>query len=158
MGECRGERATTLDVTRPTFGGKDRASFARPKRYGPRRVSAREEDHWCAVEFARLRLAFIPDAVQTAVLQSTAKRRILNCSRQRGKSTVVAAKAVHRAYASMRPESNRALCRSDHLRISVEETLRPAPAKRSSSRRRLSAPGLRATELRYKAFAALAYR
>jgi hypothetical protein len=32
------------------------------------------------------------------VLRSTAKRGILNCSRQWGKSTVTAAKAVHRAY------------------------------------------------------------
>jgi hypothetical protein len=32
------------------------------------------------------------------VLQSNAKRGILNCSRQWGKSTVTAAKAVHRAY------------------------------------------------------------
>ena len=32
------------------------------------------------------------------MLQSTARRGMLNCSRQRGKSTVAAAKAVHRAY------------------------------------------------------------
>ena len=51
-----------------------------------------------AVTFARLRLGFEPDAEQARVLASTAKRGILNCSRQWGKSTVAAAKAVHRAY------------------------------------------------------------
>ena len=53
--------------------------------------------------FARLRLGFEPDEQQMAVLRSEAKRGILNCSRQWGKSTVAAAKAVHRAYT--RPKS-----------------------------------------------------
>lgn len=48
--------------------------------------------------FARERLGFEPDERQAAVLRSTAKRGILNCSRQWGKSTVAAAKAVHRAH------------------------------------------------------------
>ena len=52
-----------------------------------------------AAEFARASLGFAPDEVQAAVLESEAKRGILNCSRQWGKSTVAAAKAVHRAYA-----------------------------------------------------------
>src|SRR5580698_5116073 len=52
-----------------------------------------------AVEFARTRLGFAADEQQAAVLRSEAKRGILNCSRQWGKSTVAAAKAVHRAYA-----------------------------------------------------------
>ena len=51
-----------------------------------------------AVTFARTQLGFLPDAKQMEVLQSNAKRGILNCSRQWGKSTVTAAKAVHRAY------------------------------------------------------------
>jgi hypothetical protein len=51
-----------------------------------------------AVEFALRWLGFEADAQQTAVLRSNAKRAILNCSRQWGKSTVAAAKAVHRAY------------------------------------------------------------
>jgi hypothetical protein len=54
-----------------------------------------EED---VAEFARVRLGIEPDEGQTAVLQSKAKRGILNCSRQWGKSTMAAAKAVHRAY------------------------------------------------------------
>lgn len=51
-----------------------------------------------AAEFARTRLGFFPDAQQLEVLESSAKRGILNCLRQWGKSTVTAAKAVHRAY------------------------------------------------------------
>jgi phage FluMu gp28-like protein len=55
-------------------------------------------DYSDAVVFARERLGFEPDAKQVEVLQSTARRGMLNCSRQWGKSTVAAAKAVHRAY------------------------------------------------------------
>ena len=43
-------------------------------------------------------LGFSADERQRTVLDSSAKRGILNCSRQWGKSTVVAAKAVHRAF------------------------------------------------------------
>src|SRR5438874_6735320 len=50
------------------------------------------------VEFARTRLGLEADERQMEVLRSTAKRGILNCTRQWGKSTVAAAKAVHRAY------------------------------------------------------------
>ncbi len=38
-----------------------------------------------------------PDPWQAAVLRSTAPRRLLNCSRQSGKSTVAAIRAVHSA-------------------------------------------------------------
>jgi hypothetical protein len=48
-------------------------------------------------EWARSLLNFEPDANQVAVLESTANRAILNCTRQWGKSTVCALKAVHRA-------------------------------------------------------------
>lgn len=50
------------------------------------------------VPFARERLGIKLDERQAEVLGSTAKRGILNCTRQWGKSTVAAAKAVHRAY------------------------------------------------------------
>ncbi len=56
-----------------------------------------------AVEFARTRFGFEPDERQAEVLRSEAQRGILNCTRQWGKSTVAAAKAVHRAYT--RPKS-----------------------------------------------------
>ena len=51
-----------------------------------------------AVTFAVTRLGITPDAKQMEVLRSEAKRGILNCSRQWGKSTVAAIKAVHRVY------------------------------------------------------------
>ncbi len=50
-----------------------------------------------AVEFART-VKFAPDPQQREVLLSGARRGILNCARQWGKSTVTAVKAVHRAY------------------------------------------------------------
>ena len=49
-------------------------------------------------DFARQYLAFDPDPLQSAVLDSSASRGILNCTRQWGKSTVLAVKAAHRAY------------------------------------------------------------
>ena len=49
-------------------------------------------------EFARRKLGFEADEQQAAVLDSQAKRGILNCTRQWGKSTVLAAKAVHRSW------------------------------------------------------------
>jgi hypothetical protein len=53
--------------------------------------------------FAAARLGFRPDPKQRIVLQEGIRRGLLNCSRQWGKSTVTAAKAVHRAYT--RPDS-----------------------------------------------------
>ena len=55
------------------------------------------------VAFAREHLGLEPDPKQIEVLQSKATRGILNCSRQWGKSTIAAAKAVHLAYTQ--PES-----------------------------------------------------
>jgi len=49
------------------------------------------------VEFARARLGFEPDEKQAEVLRSRARRGILNCTRQWGKSTTAAVMAVHRA-------------------------------------------------------------
>jgi hypothetical protein len=57
-----------------------------------------EELGLSASEFARTKLGFEASAAQAAVLDSCARRGILNCSRQWGKSTVLAAKAVHRAW------------------------------------------------------------
>jgi hypothetical protein len=54
-------------------------------------------------EFARRRLGLRPDERQEEVLRSEAKRGILLCTRQWGKSTIAAAKGVHRAFT--RPES-----------------------------------------------------
>jgi hypothetical protein len=51
-----------------------------------------------AVEFAAEWLQFQPDPKQRLVLESKSRRGILLCSRQWGKSTVSAIKAVHRAF------------------------------------------------------------
>ena len=51
-----------------------------------------------AIGFAREQLHFAPDPRQEELLRCEAKQAILNCSRQWGKSTVAAIKAVHRAY------------------------------------------------------------
>ncbi len=51
------------------------------------------------VLFAQDRLAFHPDANQARVLDPSIRRGLLNCSRQWGKSTVTAVRAVHHACA-----------------------------------------------------------
>ena len=56
------------------------------------------------VLFAREALGFEPDAKQQLVLDPTIHRGLLNCSRQWGKSTLTALKAVHWAW--FRPGSN----------------------------------------------------
>ena len=58
----------------------------------------RVQEELTASQWARERLGFSPDAVQTRVLDTGTKRGVLNCTRQWGKSTVSAAKAVHQAY------------------------------------------------------------
>ncbi|HWF11632.1 MAG TPA: terminase family protein, partial [Bryobacteraceae bacterium] len=54
------------------------------------------------VEFARTQFGFRPNEQQAAVLRSTARRGILNCCRQWGKSTVTVSKALYTAF--MKPE------------------------------------------------------
>jgi len=49
-------------------------------------------------DWVREKLGFEPDEAQARVLASGSHRGILNCTRQWGKSTVTAAKAVHQAY------------------------------------------------------------
>ena len=50
-----------------------------------------------AVEWGREQLGFEPDREQAQVLGSASKRGLLNCTRQWGKSTIAAAKAVYQA-------------------------------------------------------------
>jgi Terminase large subunit, T4likevirus-type, N-terminal len=57
------------------------------------------EDIGDVVAFARERLGFEPDEKQEMVLRG-GRRGIVNCTRQWGKSTVTACKAVHRAYSA----------------------------------------------------------
>jgi hypothetical protein len=51
-----------------------------------------------AAEWVRTRLSLPVDELQERVLRTTNKRGILNCSRQWGKSTITAAKAIYQAY------------------------------------------------------------
>jgi hypothetical protein len=51
-----------------------------------------------AAKFVRERLGLAIDAAQARVLDARRRRGVLNCSRQWGKSTITAAKAVHQAY------------------------------------------------------------
>jgi hypothetical protein len=66
-----------------------------PKRKTNRVPVPHAED---VIGFVTQRLRFEPDERQRELLESVAKRGILNCSRQWGKSTVAAIKAVHRAF------------------------------------------------------------
>ena len=50
------------------------------------------------VAFAREVLGFVPEPQQDVALRSWARRIILNCNRQWGKSTVCAIRALHRAW------------------------------------------------------------
>ena len=57
------------------------------------------------VLFAREGLGFDPDPTQERLLNAGIRRGILNCTRQWGKSTVTAAKAVHQAVRSREPDA-----------------------------------------------------
>ena len=70
-----------------------------------------------AVAWAKDKLNFEADAAQAQILAAGAKRGILNCSRQWGKSTTSAIKAVHHAF--FNPESV-ILVASPSLRQSAE--------------------------------------
>ena len=50
-----------------------------------------------AADWVKANLGFTPDFKQTRVLSGDIRRGILNCTRQWGKSTIAAAKAVHQA-------------------------------------------------------------
>jgi len=87
-------RCVVLKVVNGTFqdqapGDSDNRATVRPSK-----VTVELD----AAQFAEQRLGFVPDAKQREVLLSKAKRGILNCSRQWGKSTVAAAMAVHRVF------------------------------------------------------------
>jgi len=63
-------------------------------RRGPAAVAEPPLD---AVEWVRERLGLAADPLQARVLRTRSRRGVLNCSRQWGKSTITAAKAVHQA-------------------------------------------------------------
>jgi hypothetical protein len=59
------------------------------------RIEAARED---AVTWVTRNLGFEPDPQQRGILSTEIKRGILNCTRQWGKSTIAAAKAMHQAW------------------------------------------------------------
>ena len=61
------------------------------------RSAAVEAECVAASEWVERKLEFRPDAAQARLLDSVSKRVLLNCTRQWGKSTVTAAKAVYPA-------------------------------------------------------------
>src|SRR5439155_11800626 len=63
----------------------------------------KEDEIRDAAEWAEQKLGFELDGTQARALRSESKRVILNCTRQWGKSTVTAAKAVYEALTQ--PES-----------------------------------------------------
>ena len=77
---------------------KSLCTFDEPEtesRWTRREASGRIAD---AARFAEAALEFQPDAQQRELLSCDAKQVLLNCTRQWGKSTVAAIKAVHRAH------------------------------------------------------------
>jgi hypothetical protein len=80
---------------------------------GGKKPRPKVQEELRASEWARKHLGFSPDAVQTRVLDTSTKRGVLNCTRQWGKSTVSAAKAVHLAFTQ-----------ADSLIIAVSPTAR----------------------------------
>ncbi len=75
----------------------DEALVAEGEETGRREEATNEEDKLGPAEWVRTKLGFTPDPIQVRLLDSASKRVILNCTRQWGKSTVTAAKAVHLA-------------------------------------------------------------
>ena len=61
-------------------------------------MSVTPADMLDACVFAQRHLSFTPDPLQARVLDRCIHRGILNCTRQWGKSTVTAVKALHRAW------------------------------------------------------------
>jgi hypothetical protein len=93
------------------------------------------------VSFARDRLDFTPDAWQTRLLQSSARRVILNCSRQSGKSTTTAVVACHTAI--YRPGSltllvSKSLRQSSELFAKVSGFLSRVPEAKLMTNNKLS--------------------
>jgi hypothetical protein len=67
----------------------------RSRRQKPAEAGNRREE---AHEWVRRKLGLEPDAEQARILASGRQRGMLNCTRQWGKSTIAAAKAVHQAW------------------------------------------------------------
>jgi hypothetical protein len=73
---------------------REKSEISAPRR-GANEAGTDAED---VAEWVKTRLGLEADALQAKVLRTASKRGILNCSRQWGKSTITAAKAIHQAY------------------------------------------------------------
>ena len=62
-----------------------------------KRRARRKAEETDAAEWVERHLGMVPDEMQAKILRTKSKRGILNCSRQWGKSTITAAKAMHHA-------------------------------------------------------------
>jgi hypothetical protein len=93
------------------------ARAQRPQTRTGKRVETVECAPSNAAQWAEQALGFIPDPKQRQVLESSAPRGILNCTRQWGKSTTCAIKAVHHAH---RNPGSLVLVASPSLRQSSE--------------------------------------
>jgi hypothetical protein len=82
--------STYVDVSIPWPGNAERPSTEA-------QTEAPEVSDFGPVAWVRRELEFTPDATQAKVLEYSGRRALLNCTRQWGKSTVTAAKAVHQA-------------------------------------------------------------
>src|SRR5690348_4147452 len=67
-----------------------------------RKAAGKQEDYSAYAErplaFLRERLGFFPDVHQAKIFETRVRRGLLLCTRQFGKSTTLAAMAVHRAW------------------------------------------------------------
>ena len=79
-----------------TINEYEKPEIARRAKGQVTRLSGRGADD--AAEWVRMALGFEADAAQQEILRSDKQRGLLNCTRQWGKSTVTAAKAIHQAY------------------------------------------------------------
>jgi len=68
------------------------------KQSGEEKRSGECENETDAARWVKAKLGFSPDRMQQEVLRAGQHRGLLNCTRQWGKSTVTAAKAIYEAY------------------------------------------------------------
>jgi Terminase large subunit, T4likevirus-type, N-terminal len=97
-----------------------------------RREPGQRRDGEDALTFAR-NVGFIPDELQLRLLEEDSHRLLLNCTRQWGKSTVTALKAVHHAYT-----------RADSLTLVMSPTARQTSEFMRKARVFLGRVGIRA--------------
>jgi hypothetical protein len=91
----RGYTTLVVGMYTDTTNQNERPDITRRAQGQVKGLSERGAD---AAEWVRTALGFEADAAQQEVLRSDKQRGLLNCTRQWGKSTVTAAKAIHQAY------------------------------------------------------------